>query len=216
MSKNKYIVTVFFWTAKTNVLFSSFESPGLSPGRAAGRGIELQWIRYSLDNTPLNIIGSAWLPLLDSHTTTGCTVTFFLSAVLFGRLRWTVLQLVFASKYWFYITEICSSTTGILSVDEGVLNKPRETGLSKKVSCSPCLAWWNHGSVEMHLYCLMNVSWVLDERTTAWIIKLLWGWQGSGEGHQESLRNYGLTALNCSKSVPLHTFSLWTLFAVHV
>lgn len=39
--------------------------------------------------------------------------------------------------YWFYVTEVCSGTTGILSVDSGVSYKARETGIfEKKVNLS--------------------------------------------------------------------------------
>lgn len=80
---------------------------------------------------------------------------------------------------------------------------------------------WQAGESLAHLYfdeiiavlntvVLINVAlWTLHTvRTTARLIKLLWCPQDSGEGHRESLRKYRWTALNCSKSVPLHTFSL--------
>lgn len=171
---------------------------------SSGFGIHVQLPRLHIIHlTSLHRVSVATAAGLSDHSWTHCYILFEC------RIVWRIKMHCFTTcvcMSWLYVTELCSGITGILPVDRDALNKAREGESLAHSDIDEIMAVF-----KMHLYCLMKVSRVLDVRTTAWAIKLLWGRQASWEGHRESLRKYGWTDLNSSKSVHLHTFSLWTL-----
>lgn len=134
-------------------------------------GIHDQWPKHHIIHlTSLHRVSMATAAGLPYPA--GCTAKFFLSAVWFGRLRCTILQLVFACIGFTSQKFHSSTTTEFSQWMKEFWTRPEKQAYLKRrwVSGSLCL-WWNHGSVEMHLYCLMKASRVLDVRTTAWVIK---------------------------------------------